>query len=708
LLSDRAPALGLSRLLTWAWAALLVGACVGGLIARKTPPRAVVYTVWADRDLGRAAAVPHDFPTSGPEFTRGSRTPGGLFYLFLWPQLLLTREPLVLHRLMNVLNVVALGLLAALGFRLAGKWAALVCAALFAACPAQLDLLRFVAYNPNYPLLPGVGAYWLFCDMLVFDRPSRLPFLVALVAAASQMHFSFILLLPAFLLVLTWHGRRFRRRDWVASAGALALLFGPYVVAEGLRGWPLVTELVRYQGLVTNSPWVTYQNTLSRDELLPGLRNLGYALFGTATGPTPVGGPVRILTLLGPAAFLATGAWGFRRRRETTDTREALLVRRLCAVLVLGLGALSLANSSFTTRYVLFLLPATLLVTALGAARLAGWLEARADGRAAVLAAALLAWTTPVLYLGTVEWVRMRSWPAVSLPEWRRLMGHLHGTLGMGAAELPLRTAVLLQTPSGFSPLSPETSGVSFLATRYVPDTPAAPGPTPPPCALVLVNLAGRLQESPGGDLPADAARQPLLEARRTEIARGRDVVAYRLADGNCLHNVDSRYSLTPEEQVLFRLDAPREGSVARRVATTRTIARYQVRLVGRGALADRALDLLLDVALEDGAIQATAHSNDLRGYDGITFYQMTRPRLVLSAGPAGPAHAVPFTQGDPGVLGGWLNPVRPPWHSPRVPLPPGRYSVELVWDDVQFEQDGGNEGPGRLALAEPLDVLGP
>src|SRR5687767_5618797 len=202
LLSDRVSALGLPRLLTWAWAALLVGACVGGLIARKTPPRAVVYTVWADRDLGRAAAVPHDFPTSGPEFTRGSRTPGGFFYLFLWPQLLLTREPLVLHRLMNVLNVVALGLLAALGFRLAGKWAALVCAALFAACPAQLDLLRFVAYNPNYPLLPGVGAYWLFCDMLVFDRPSRLPFLVALVAAASQMHFSFILLLPAFLLVL--------------------------------------------------------------------------------------------------------------------------------------------------------------------------------------------------------------------------------------------------------------------------------------------------------------------------------------------------------------------------------------------------------------------------------------------------------------------------------------------------------------------------
>jgi hypothetical protein len=86
----------------------------------------------------------------------------------------------------------------------------------------------------------------------------------------------------------------------------------------------------------------------------------------------------------------------------------------------------------------------------------------------------------------------------------------------------------------------------------------------------------------------------------------------------------------------------------------------------------------------------------------------MTRPRLVLSALPAGPAHAVPFTQGDPGVLGGWLNPVRPPWHSPRVALPPGRYSVELVWDDVQFEQDGGNEGPGRLTLAEPLDVLGP
>ena len=477
-------------------------------------------------------------------------------------------------------------------------------------------------------------------------------------------------------------------------------------MAEARSGWPFLREVLGYQGLVVNSPWVYSLSTSMGGEIAVGLRNLGYTLFGTATGPNASTPIELLLTVVTVAGFLATALWALARRREEAAVNGDLrpFVRSLLLVVLLGALSMSLGGSTFAARFSQFLTPAAILVTALGAGRFAAGVERRRDGAACAAAAVLIGWTAGAVHVNTVGWMRARSRPSMTLPQWRDLMDHLHRELGFAAADVPLRTAVLLHDQRGWTPLSAETASVSFMAESYLP---AGTGARKADCALVLIAADGPLRSEFWGELPPAIGHLALLDQRRSDLSPARTVIGYRLPSGNCLANVGNRYALTPEEKLLASLRLPETtGTFARPVGATASVTRYQVRVQGRDqegrVKRRRPLDLLIDLETNAGMVQATLHSNGLRGYDGITSYHLTRPRLIMKTG-AGSEYVIPIVES---VLGGWFNPIRTPWRSAPVPVPPGGpYRVELAWDDAQFQEYGGHEGKGAVVVAEDAFV---
>jgi hypothetical protein len=157
---------------------------------------------------------------------------------------------------------------------------------------------------------------------------------------------------------------------------------------------------------------------------------------------------------------------------------------------------------------------------------------------------------------------------------------------------------------------------------------------------------------------------------------------------------MNSRYVLTAEEEALLAAPLPASGSGA-------------VELPGRGDRRFAAVlrsrepyvrPLLALVAVRTGpsGLHVTLHSNELRGYDGLSSFRARDTALELH-GPSG-VHRVPIFEG---TLGGWFNPALTPWRSGPWPLPPGPHRLDLVMADLAFAETGPGEGPRRLTLAE-------
>ena len=139
-----------------------------------------------------------------------------------------------------------------------------------------------------------------------------------------------------------------------------------------------------------------------------------------------------------------------------------------------------------------------------------------------------------------------------------------------------------------------------------------------------------------------------------------------------------------------MRLDAPGASELRRKRLLT-----------PREALRTVPLEVLLELRSESGRFQAVLHSNGLRGYDGITSFELRGSSLVVSPRAGGDEVRVPLFEG---TLGGWFSLALTPWRSETRTLQPGTYSVRFEAREVSFLGGLVPGGPVSVPLTDAFD----
>jgi hypothetical protein len=157
-------------------------------------------------------------------------------------------SPIVATAFIALLNVVAVALCYGLSRRMFAPlgeraWlAALIAALLFAVAPWAVIHSRKVWAQDLLP--PFVLLYVWFGYRAFVQRKawSLIGHGVAL-AAMIQIHYSALWLMPVSLVWLIAFARRLRLAPLIVTVLIGAVAFAPFVIADGLRGWPSVTRL---------------------------------------------------------------------------------------------------------------------------------------------------------------------------------------------------------------------------------------------------------------------------------------------------------------------------------------------------------------------------------------------------------------------------------------------------------------------------------
>jgi hypothetical protein len=260
-------------------------------------------------DEARVANLAAQFVDSGspPLFGMGSSTgidnPPLAVYLMSAPALV-SRDPLIATAFVALLNVASVWGCYALGSRYWGKGVGLLAALLLAASPWAVFYSRKVWAQDL--LLPFVLLYMaLLYAWLVDGRRWSLAGAIALLAAATQIHFAALALVPLLALALLAAAiQRLRRRQrtslWAPPAFwaplgvgiALALLtYLPYLAGDAASGWRNVRALVEAGRAPAQTQWEAVRFALLNvggreihalagpdryQEFLGGILNLAY------------------------------------------------------------------------------------------------------------------------------------------------------------------------------------------------------------------------------------------------------------------------------------------------------------------------------------------------------------------------------------------------------------------------------------------------
>ena len=293
-------------------------------------------------------------------FTRPGEN-GPLYFLLLRPWLTLAGHSEYALRFPSALaGLLALPLILVWGRRLFALDVGLLAALLLAVNPYHL---WYSQEAKMYALLVVVVmlALWAFAQALRRGGWWRWLIWLALSSACLYVHVLGVLVLPVqmvwFLVTPQW------RRRWRSYVVALAVLVLPYV------------PLVWWQwALLTNPDFRTGHPFVPLDQLL--LTIWSAQIQGIPQRPSAL--------VLAPPIFLLLAALFLKPRQEThlpepEVTRPRLLCLSWWLIPVLGVFLISLVTPIFTDRYVIWVLPALLLLLALGAHRLSEhnrWLAA--------------------------------------------------------------------------------------------------------------------------------------------------------------------------------------------------------------------------------------------------------------------------------------------------------------------------------------------
>ncbi len=312
----------LAILLTaWAWR-------LYGLDAQSLWRDEVDSLIFATRPLAQVLA----------NFTRPGEN-GPLYFLLLRPWLLLVGQSAYALRFPSALmGVLAVALLYVWGRRLFSPTLGLVAALLLAVNPYHL---WYSQEAKMYALLVvmTLAALWAFAQALARGKAWRWLVWLILTSACFYIHVLGVFVIPLqlvwFLLTPRW------RSAWRGYVLALAALILPYIP---LIWWQW--KLLANPNFRTGHPFVPFDRML--------LTTWGAQLQGIPPVPTPWLFAAPIFLLLA-AIFL-----------PTTSPRPRRLLLSWWLLPILGVFLISLRSPIFTDRYLIWTLPALVLMLALG------------------------------------------------------------------------------------------------------------------------------------------------------------------------------------------------------------------------------------------------------------------------------------------------------------------------------------------------------
>jgi len=354
----------------------------------------------------------------------------------------------------------------AIARELAGRRAAIVCAALVAVNPL------FVWYSQEaraYGLFVLTSALAMLCFLRARREPSasRLAAFAASGALALLTHYFAAFLLVGMSLVLLWDPRTRRRAlPALAALALVGLALLPLISAQGGHG----------------TQWIGRWPLSERLQAIPQYYLTGYS-------GAPLGHGVELLVALPILAGLALGLW--HARAATPASREGALVALAIAacgcvipIVLIAFGADYLAPRNLVAA----MIPLTALIAVVMAwplAQAAGGERERAraaGARAARVLAMLLAAASAVAFLAISIDVDLS--PRLQRGNWRDLAKALrHGnaaraitTVELGSAPLEYYLPAMHGLPEGASARLTEIDETGYAPLRRSAGEPPAPG----------------------------------------------------------------------------------------------------------------------------------------------------------------------------------------------------------------------------------------
>ena len=161
----------------------------------------------------------------------------------------LSSSPIVATAFIALLNVMAVALCYGLSRRMFASlgdraWlAALIATLLFAVAPWAVFHSRKVWAQVLLPFFVLLYVWFGYRAFVQRQAWSLIGHGLAL-AAMIQIHYSALWLIPVSVVWLIVFARRVRLAPLIVTALIGTLVFAPFVIADGLRGWPSVTRLV--------------------------------------------------------------------------------------------------------------------------------------------------------------------------------------------------------------------------------------------------------------------------------------------------------------------------------------------------------------------------------------------------------------------------------------------------------------------------------
>jgi hypothetical protein len=312
------------------------------------------WGLFEERDFLEARRVLAEriVPLYGPELLLGGHTIGGGLYLLLAPAVALWNDPAVLL-LLNRLLFLGMAVVLWWGTRAwVGPAGALVAVFVLVGSDRVLNL-SYSPIHPNFSLFFAFAYAGALIRGAVDGRRGWLMASGLLLGGLVQLHFSYALLvIPHVLVVLLANDARDRWTKPLAAA-AFLLPLAPFLVVDGLDGFPNIARIAQRPRLHPSYP----DKILGNADVLPLV--LGW--LQQITGPFSVGSWVLTLLLVGLGIAAGIASKGVRRA-PTTPALAATLLFALPALelTILGMG--------YNTRHTLAMVPALFILVAIGAA----------------------------------------------------------------------------------------------------------------------------------------------------------------------------------------------------------------------------------------------------------------------------------------------------------------------------------------------------
>ena len=655
----RDGAFGSQRLLV----AVLVLASAAVLAGRFAASGDFGLSVWGDRDLWRALAIPQHWPLFGPESNGGTRTPGGAFYAILAAILAVGHGEVAVN--FAVIALFAASILVT-GLFFARRVSPLAGALVAASLAGSVTLGQTLGvWNPGFILIfATLATLWGYC-FLAGGGALPLGLATAALAIGMQIHLQITQVAAGLVLASLIIRPRLTWRHGLAVALGAVIPYLPNIVSASTG---LLQTAAALPGDAVNNYvfWEVdrlWQKAVLFGQLFGGgASQIGARVPGWLTLPLQAGDAVGLLL-----AAAGMGAMLDRRRR-------VFAVPAVCLFpLIVLVTAVTALVSDLLPRHMVAVTPAAAVLVGLTAERLVSslWRCGRPALLLAVLAVGLIA-LRPLVFGGlgfvaptfAIDSVAAQSEIAATVKAsfftdrdiFEARVGEFHR--GGGGRWLAVSNSI----PNHMSFLF-QTIEVAPIASRDE-------------CLAVIAKTEAV------GDLRKGLAASPSLAGMGAVFGEAAAESAhflylpYTTRDGNCLKTFPNGYIPTAFEAAYLPKDAS---------ASARSVNGAAIFVAPQAGHRD---PTGIELRREGESLVAVLHGALLRGYTGLYFRSIAAASLCFVDDTG--AQLVRFgnlTIGSPqrGTLA--------PWRSPAFSLAEGRYRVWLIG------LDGKTSGPIRDAL---------